>query len=43
VGVGFGARGGTLTRIEISTAEPLGELAAWRPRLPIVQWAVRKP
>jgi precorrin-6Y C5,15-methyltransferase (decarboxylating) len=36
------ARGGTLTRIEIADAEPLGRLTAWRPRLPVVQWVARR-
>jgi precorrin-6B C5,15-methyltransferase / cobalt-precorrin-6B C5,C15-methyltransferase len=30
--------GGTLMRIELSHAEPLGTLEAWRPQLPVVQW-----
>ena len=30
--------GGTLMRIELSHAEPLGGFEAWRPQLPVVQW-----
>jgi precorrin-6B C5,15-methyltransferase / cobalt-precorrin-6B C5,C15-methyltransferase len=36
-------RGGDLTRIEVSHAEPIGGLTTWRPALPIVQWSVEKP
>ncbi len=39
--------GGSLTRIEISRAEPLGgeqaRMTGWRPALPIVQWTWVKP
>jgi len=35
------AHGGTLTRIEIAHAEPLGGYTSWRPQRPVVQWAVR--
>ncbi|HNP56345.1 MAG TPA: precorrin-6y C5,15-methyltransferase (decarboxylating) subunit CbiE [Gordonia sp. (in: high G+C Gram-positive bacteria)] len=34
--------GGTLRRIGLEEAGPLGSLTAWRPALPVVQWAVRK-
>jgi precorrin-6B C5,15-methyltransferase / cobalt-precorrin-6B C5,C15-methyltransferase len=37
------ARGGTLTRIEIAHAEPIGDLTGWRGRRPVVQWAAVKP
>jgi precorrin-6B C5,15-methyltransferase / cobalt-precorrin-6B C5,C15-methyltransferase len=36
------AHGGTLTRVEIAHAEPLGGFTSWRAALPIVQWAVTK-
>jgi precorrin-6Y C5,15-methyltransferase (decarboxylating) len=36
-------RGGELIKLSVSSAEPLGGFEAWRPALPIVQWAVRKP
>ena len=34
--------GGTLRRIGLEEAGPLGSLTAWRPALPVVQWAVRR-
>jgi precorrin-6B C5,15-methyltransferase / cobalt-precorrin-6B C5,C15-methyltransferase len=34
--------GGSLRRISIEHAGPLGSLTAWRPQLPIVQWHARK-
>jgi precorrin-6B C5,15-methyltransferase / cobalt-precorrin-6B C5,C15-methyltransferase len=34
--------GGTLTRIEISRAAPLGNVTGWRPMLPVTQWTVAK-
>ena len=37
------ARGGTLTRIEIAHAEPIGGFTGWRPQMPVVQWAATKP
>ena len=36
------AHGGTLLRIELSHAEPLGTLEGWRPQRPVVQWSGRK-
>lgn len=38
-----GHRGGSLTRIGIERAEPIGSLTGWRPAMPVVQWAVVKP
>jgi precorrin-6Y C5,15-methyltransferase (decarboxylating) len=35
--------GGTLTRIAVSRAEPLGTQQAWRPLLPVTQFAAAKP
>ncbi len=35
--------GGTLTRIAIERAEPLGGMTAWRPALPVTQWCWVKP
>jgi len=35
--------GGTLTRIAISHAEPLGAQQGWRPQLPVTQLAAAKP
>jgi precorrin-6B C5,15-methyltransferase / cobalt-precorrin-6B C5,C15-methyltransferase len=37
-----GRVGGTLTRLAIDRAGPLGELTTWRPALPVTQWAVVK-
>ncbi|MGV9673716.1 precorrin-6y C5,15-methyltransferase (decarboxylating) subunit CbiE [Nocardia sp. NPDC003482] len=34
--------GGALRRIQIHRAEPLGGFTAWRPQLPVCQWAVEK-
>jgi precorrin-6B C5,15-methyltransferase / cobalt-precorrin-6B C5,C15-methyltransferase len=34
--------GGTLTRIGVERAEPLGTFTTWRPALPVVQWSVHK-
>lgn len=31
-------RGGSLTRIEISRAAPLGSMSGWRPAMPVTQW-----
>ena len=33
--------GGTLTRIGVERAAPVGAFTAWRPALPVVQWSVR--
>ncbi|HEU5470554.1 MAG TPA: precorrin-6y C5,15-methyltransferase (decarboxylating) subunit CbiE [Actinophytocola sp.] len=35
-------RGGTLTRIEISRASPLGGFTGWRPMMPVTQWLVTR-
>jgi precorrin-6Y C5,15-methyltransferase (decarboxylating) len=31
-------RGGFLTRIEISRAQPVGGMTGWRPAMPVTQW-----
>ncbi|EJC78088.1 precorrin-6y C5,15-methyltransferase (decarboxylating), CbiE subunit,precorrin-6Y C5,15-methyltransferase (decarboxylating), CbiT subunit [Rhizobium leguminosarum bv. trifolii WSM2012] len=31
-------RGGSLTRIEISRAAPVGSMSGWRPAMPVTQW-----
>jgi precorrin-6Y C5,15-methyltransferase (decarboxylating) len=42
--VGWHAQlGGTLRRLSIERAEPLGSLTTWRPAIPVTQWSVRKP
>ena len=37
------ALGGTLTRIDISRAEPVGRKTGWRSAMPVTQWAWVKP
>ncbi len=37
------ALGGTLTRIAIERAEPIGAMTTWRPALPVTQWGWVKP
>ncbi|MCW2952948.1 MAG: cobalamin biosynthesis bifunctional protein CbiET [Conexibacter sp.] len=37
------AHGGTLTRIAIGHAEPVGRFTAWRDQLPVVQWSTHRP
>jgi precorrin-6B C5,15-methyltransferase / cobalt-precorrin-6B C5,C15-methyltransferase len=34
--------GGTLTRLSVERAGQLGGFTAWRPALPVTQWAVVK-
>lgn len=34
--------GGTLTRLTVATAAPLGAMTAWRPGLPVVQWVMTR-
>lgn len=34
--------GGTLTRVIVQRAEPVGGFTGWRPALPVTQWAWRK-
>jgi precorrin-6Y C5,15-methyltransferase (decarboxylating) len=36
------ARGGTLTRIDLAHAEPVGTFTGWRAQMTVVQWSVRK-
>ncbi|MGH6836186.1 MAG: cobalamin biosynthesis bifunctional protein CbiET, partial [Methylocella sp.] len=38
----FKAQGGELLRIEISRGDSLGSFQAWRPAMPVTQWAVTK-
>jgi precorrin-6Y C5,15-methyltransferase (decarboxylating) len=35
--------GGSLLKLEVSHAEPLGGFETWRPQLPVVQWSAPKP
>ncbi|MEM8853537.1 MAG: precorrin-6y C5,15-methyltransferase (decarboxylating) subunit CbiE [Pseudomonadota bacterium] len=39
----FGRLGGTLTRIQLSHAAPVGRLMAMRPAMSVLQWRVVKP
>ena len=34
--------GGTLTRIDVAHAEPVGGFTGWRARMTVVQWSVAK-
>ncbi|MEM7303002.1 MAG: precorrin-6y C5,15-methyltransferase (decarboxylating) subunit CbiE [Pseudomonadota bacterium] len=34
--------GGTLNRISLDTASPVGAFRGWRPSMPVLQWSVRK-
>lgn len=36
------ARGGTLLRLDMATAEPLGRMRGWTPARPVVQWSVTR-
>lgn len=37
------AHGGTVTRLGVERAEPLGSRMTWRPALPVIQWVCSKP
>lgn len=39
----FSLHGGTLERIALARAEPVGSLVGWRPAMPVTQWTVDKP
>ncbi len=34
----YARRGGTLTRLEVSRAAPVGKMSGWRPAMPVTQW-----
>jgi precorrin-6Y C5,15-methyltransferase (decarboxylating) len=36
------SHGGSLARVAISRAEPVGGMAGWRPALPVTQWVWTK-
>jgi precorrin-6Y C5,15-methyltransferase (decarboxylating) len=38
----YHAHGGTLTRLGVERAEPIGKRTTWRPALPVLQWVCRK-
>lgn len=35
--------GGSLRRLSVARAEPVGHLTGWRPAMPVTQWALTKP
>ncbi len=35
--------GGTLTKLSVSRAEPVGTMTGWRPAMPVTQWSWTKP
>jgi precorrin-6Y C5,15-methyltransferase (decarboxylating) len=37
-----GRHGGTLIRLDVAHAEPIGEFTGWRAQMPVVQWSVTK-
>jgi precorrin-6Y C5,15-methyltransferase (decarboxylating) len=39
----YHGHGGTLTRLGVERAEPVGRRMTWRPALPVLQWVGRKP
>lgn len=43
LGEAFRHHGGTLSRIAVSHAEPVGALTGWRPAMAVTQWAAAKP
>ena len=36
-------RGGSLIRIDIARAAPVGRMTGWRPAMPVTQWSWTKP
>ncbi len=36
------AKGGTLLRVDLATADPLGRMRGWTPARPVVQWSVTR-
>ena len=39
----YATLGGSLTRVAVQRAEPVGGFTGWRPAMPVTQWAYRKP
>jgi precorrin-6Y C5,15-methyltransferase (decarboxylating) len=35
--------GGSLGRVAVSRAEPIGDQLGWRPLMPVTQWTAIKP
>ncbi|MEO1490838.1 MAG: precorrin-6y C5,15-methyltransferase (decarboxylating) subunit CbiE [Pseudomonadota bacterium] len=36
------AHGGSLTRLSVQRADPVGDLTGWRPAMPVTQWALER-
>jgi precorrin-6Y C5,15-methyltransferase (decarboxylating) len=43
LGEWYATLGGSLTRLAVQRAEPVGGFTGWRPAMPVTQWAYRKP
>ncbi|HEY8128509.1 MAG TPA: cobalamin biosynthesis bifunctional protein CbiET, partial [Hyphomicrobium sp.] len=39
----YHGHGGTLTRLSVERAEPVGKRTTWRPALAVLQWVATKP
>jgi precorrin-6Y C5,15-methyltransferase (decarboxylating) len=39
----YARHGGTLRRLSVARADPVGALHGWRPAMPVTQWALTKP
>jgi precorrin-6Y C5,15-methyltransferase (decarboxylating) len=39
----YGEHGGSLTRLQVQRASPVGGFTGWRPMMPVTQWVVDKP
>ena len=39
----YGEHGGSLTRVQVQRAAPVGGFTGWRPAMPVTQWVVDKP
>jgi len=39
----YGRKGGSLTRLSIDRADPVGGLTGWRPAMPVTHWLAVKP
>lgn len=39
----YGRFGGSLTRLAVSRADPVGRFTGWRPSMPVTQWVATKP
>ncbi|RVU16632.1 precorrin-6y C5,15-methyltransferase (decarboxylating) subunit CbiE [Methylobacterium oryzihabitans] len=39
----YARHGGTLRRLSVARADPVGTMHGWRPAMPVTQWALTKP